>query len=84
MAKTVATLDIPATADEIKARAAAAGLGVREYIARMADASPGGQLTNAQMFAVLTAIPPLDVTLDSAQLIRELRGPLPDVEDDRH
>ncbi|MEA2491834.1 MAG: hypothetical protein QOH21_3626 [Acidobacteriota bacterium] len=84
MANRVATIDIPDQAAEIKARAAAAGLGVREYIGRIADASPGGQLTNVQLFAVLTAIPPLDVTLDSADIIRELRGPLPDVDDDHH
>jgi hypothetical protein len=83
MANTIATIDIPDQAAELEARAAEAGLGVRQYIARMADASPGAQLTNAQLFAVLTAIPPLDVTLDSAGIIRDLRGPLPDVEDDR-
>jgi hypothetical protein len=85
MAETVTRIDLPDQADRIKALAADAGLGVREYVDRAIHAAPKGSLfTNDQLLAVLTAMPPLVTNLDSAEIIRELRGPLPDTDGDRH
>lgn len=84
MAETVAEIDLPDQADRIKALAAEAGIGVREYVDRAIQAAPKGSLfTNDQLFAVLTAMPPLVTDLDSAEIIRELRGPLPEADGDR-
>ena len=79
MGKTVERIELPETAEEITALAAAAGLPIEEYVDRTLAASAGGQLTNRQAFAMLVALPKRDIP-SSADDIRQLRGPLPEVE----
>lgn len=81
MAKTVERIDLPDTAEEIKARAAEAGLAVEEYVHRALEASDQ-ILTNAQFIAMVTALPKVEMESSAAD-IRELRGPLPEPADDR-
>jgi hypothetical protein len=82
MAKTVQLTDEETdVVQETRAEAARAGISVAEYLHRKIQASPR-KLTNDELFAMMAALPPLDIE-SSAGIIRELRGPLPG-DDDHH
>lgn len=82
MAKTVEAPDEETTlVQQIRAEAAEAGLSVVEYLRRKIEHSPR-KLTNDELFAMMAALPVLNIP-SSADIIRELRGPLPGDDDDR-
>ncbi|HEY0141018.1 MAG TPA: hypothetical protein VGF48_08985 [Thermoanaerobaculia bacterium] len=64
---------------EIRARAAAEGISVATYLTREIQ-TPGRVWTTDEIFALAAALPVVNV--DSASVIRELRGPLPDEDGD--
>lgn len=63
---------------DVKAEAQAAGMSVRDYVLREIEAAPAGSLTIGEILDLTTALPPITVAQEPADVIRELRGPLPD------
>jgi hypothetical protein len=52
--------------------------GVREVLAELRALSPDAKLNREQILAYLDRMPPRSSDFTSADVIRELRGPLPD------
>lgn len=77
------TVDIQQAAEEIRARAAEEGIPVRDYVMRRMKSSEG-PLPNNEWAALLLALPRIEYSgPSSAEIIRELRGPLPEDDGDR-
>jgi hypothetical protein len=77
------TLDLEAAVADVRTRAGDAGLSVREYVSRRLE-SAEGPLPNVEWAALLLALPRIESSgPSSAEVIRELRGPLPDDHADR-
>lgn len=77
------TLDLEAAVADVRARAGKAGLSVRDYVSQRLE-SAEGPLPNAEWAALLLALPRVESSgPSSAEIIRELRGPLPDDHDGR-
>lgn len=77
------TVDLERAAEEIRASAVQAGIPVREYVMQRFQ-SADGPLPNAEWAALLLALPRLDDSRpSSAEIIRELRGPLPEDDGNR-
>ena len=83
MAKTV-EIAIPDELHEaLTAKATARGLSLAEYIDRELDGDISSILRNHRIFDEILGQPPVHLKLSSAEIIRELRGPLPEDDGDR-
>jgi hypothetical protein len=81
MTKTAERIELPEIARRYRAEAVELGVPIETYLSELMRKSTG--LTNEQIFAMAAALPPADSSGEtSADIIRELRGPLPDDEDD--
>jgi hypothetical protein len=83
MAKTVEiSSSVERLREKIAVAAAESGLSLEEYVLRDLEQATA-PLANEELFARLLSLPPIDTRLDAAEIIRELRGPLPDDVKDR-
>lgn len=63
---------------DVKAEAKKAGMSAADFVMREIEAAAPGSLTIRDILDLTSALPPLTLSQEPADVIRELRGPLPD------